>query len=76
MRLCIADSQAATGAVFYAPDTVTCSSLGLADFYGATVGFPPLTIAEIDALYGAVMLLWVTCYMLRFIRKLIPKGIG
>lgn len=76
MHLCVVDGTANGSQVVNAQDGVSCASLGFADYYGAMTGYPPLTLGEIDSLFGVSLTLWATCFMLRLIRRLIPKGIG
>lgn len=76
MHLCVVDPTGSGGQVVTAQDGVTCASLGYADYLGPMSGYPPLTVAEMNALATETFILWATCFGLRLIRRLIPKGIG
>ncbi len=64
----------------YAGDTcgdpaVAAAGYHLAYSYFPSGGYPPLTMAQVNDLFVATLLLWATCFMLRFIRKLVPTGV-
>lgn len=73
MKLC---ADTSTTLIHYADDGVTCDSLGYVAYVGALSGHPDLTLAEIDALFGACLLLWAVAFGLRLLRSLLPKQMG
>ena len=64
------------GLVHAVLDGIDCSNWGWVDYVGPMTGYPPLTLDQINELFVASMILWATCFMLRVIRRMIPKGIG
>jgi hypothetical protein len=54
----------------------SCSDFGYYDLSigsGPATVYPPLTVDQINELSVAVGVLWATAFMLRFIRRLIPR---
>lgn len=73
MKLC---ADTATTLMHYADDGISCEALGYVTYVGATTGHPDLSLAEIDALFGACLLLWGVAFGLRLLRSLVPKQMG
>lgn len=73
MKLCV---DTVTSVVHYADDGISCESLGYVTYLGGITGHPDLSLSEIDALFGACLLLWAIAFGLRLLRSLLPKQMG